>query len=221
MTAFTVDQRLALEAPLNGANVKSRSQGGRNLSYIEGWHAIAEANRIFGFDGWSRETVEIKCVSEREREIGQRKDQGWGVTYTAKVRVRVGDLVREGCGTGHGIDRDLGQAHESAIKEAETDGMKRALMTFGNQFGLALYDKEQANVTHEAAVDSKALFIERAKEIIAKSVDAAALASWWRSDEQKNARSFAGLVQADVDALKDAVTKRITALGGVQTGKAA
>ena len=29
---------------------------------------------------------------------------------------------------------DLGQAHESAIKEAETDAMKRALMTFGNPF---------------------------------------------------------------------------------------
>jgi DNA repair and recombination protein RAD52 len=24
---------------------------------IEGWHAIAEANRVFGFEGWDRETV--------------------------------------------------------------------------------------------------------------------------------------------------------------------
>ncbi len=37
----------------------------------------------------------------------------------------------------------------SAIKEAETDAMKRALMTFGNPFGLALYDKDQANVVDE------------------------------------------------------------------------
>ena len=41
---------------------------------------------------------------------------------------------------------DLGLAHESALKEAETDAMKRALMTFGNPFGLALYDREQRNV---------------------------------------------------------------------------
>ena len=27
-----------------------------SLSYIEGWHAIAEANRLFGFDGWTRTT---------------------------------------------------------------------------------------------------------------------------------------------------------------------
>ncbi len=56
-------------------------------------------------------------------------------------------LIREGSGAGHGIDVDLGQAHESALKEAETDAMKRALMTFGNPFGLALYDKQQREVS--------------------------------------------------------------------------
>jgi hypothetical protein len=40
----------------------------------------------------------------------------------------------------------LGEAHESALKEAETDATKRALATFGNLFGLALYDKEQNGV---------------------------------------------------------------------------
>lgn len=152
---FTTTQIEALRAPLNSSHVKSRSQSGRTLSYVEGWHVIAEANRIFGFDGWSRETIELKCVSENKRAVGASKAEGYGVTYSARVRVTVGDLVREGCGTGHGIDRDLGQAHESALKEAETDAMKRALMTFGNQFGLALYDKTQANVidmaeAHEA-----------------------------------------------------------------------
>jgi hypothetical protein len=78
-----------------------------------------------------------------------RRDQkpGWGVTYTARVRITVTaggrpPLIREGSGAGHGIDGDLGQAHESALKEAETDAMKRALMTFGNPFGLALYAKQ-------------------------------------------------------------------------------
>jgi hypothetical protein len=44
------------------------------------------------------------------------------------------------------VGQTPGEAHESAIKEAETDAMKRALSTFGNPFGLALYDKEQQNV---------------------------------------------------------------------------
>lgn len=150
---FTLAQVEALQAPLNKAFVKERSQSGRTLSYIEGWIAISEANRIFGFDCWNREISDCKCVSERERKIGRDQKPGWGVTYVITVRVTVGlpdggKIVREGTGAGHGIDVDLGQAHESAIKEAETDAMKRALMTFGNPFGLALYDKQQAQVTN-------------------------------------------------------------------------
>ena len=142
------DAKRLLAEPLHRDAVKTREQSGRKLSYIEGWHAIAEANRIFGFDGWSRETVDIKCVSEGPRTM--KSGQGHGVSYIAKVRINVDGVIREGCGTGHGIDRDLGQAHESALKEAETDAMKRALMTFGNPFGLALYDKTQSEVVDAA-----------------------------------------------------------------------
>ena len=136
-----------LKKPLDPRHVASRSQGGGQVSYIEGWHAIAEANRIFGFDGWDRETVEIIQLGEPY----QNKNGNNVVNYRAKVRIKTtaescGVVVREGCGFGQGIDRDLGQAHESALKEAETDAMKRALMTFGNPFGLALYDKSRANV---------------------------------------------------------------------------
>jgi DNA recombination protein Rad52 len=147
--AFTKEQIEALSAPLSKANVATREQAGRTLSYIEGWHAEAEANRIFGFDGWSSEAVYEKCVSERERAIGRDKKPGWSVSYIAKVRVTVGGVVREGVGAGHGIDVDIGLAHESAIKEATTDAEKRALKTFGNPFGLALYDKTMANVEAE------------------------------------------------------------------------
>ena len=151
---FTPEQTKELAAPLNKAHVASRSQAGRNLSYIEAWWAISEANRIFGFDGWTRETVDLTEISP-SREV----DGKWRVGYRAKVRITVfpgigdfGDtgLIREGCGFGSGIDKDLHQAHESALKEAESDAMKRALMTFGNPFGLALYDKTQANVTTAA-----------------------------------------------------------------------
>ena len=112
---------------------------------------IAEANRIFGFDGWERSTLISRCVAEHERPIGRDRKSGWGVTYIARVRITITagnrTLIREGSGAGHGIDSDLGLAHESALKEAETDATKRALMTFGNPFGLALYDKQQREVT--------------------------------------------------------------------------
>ena len=152
---FSPEQLAALSAPLDRANVRQREQGRSRVSYLEGWMVIAEANRIFGFDGWQRQTIAIRCVAQAERTIGRDQKPGWGVTYTARVRVTVNaggllPLLREGSGAGHGIDVDLGQAHESALKEAETDAMKRALMTFGNPFGLALYDKAQRQVSSAA-----------------------------------------------------------------------
>jgi DNA recombination protein Rad52 len=140
-----------LSAPLDRANVRQREQGRNRVSYLEGWQVIAEANRIFGFDGWERSTLISRCVAEHERPIGRDRKSGWGVTYIARVRITITagnrTLIREGSGAGHGIDADLGLAHESALKEAETDATKRALMTFGNPFGLALYDKQQRQVS--------------------------------------------------------------------------
>jgi hypothetical protein len=152
---FSPEQLAALSAPLDRANVRQREQGRGKVAYVEGWFAVAEANRIFGFDGWQRQTIAVRCVAQAERPIGRDQKPGWGVTYTARVRVTVTagglpPLIREGSGAGHGIDVDLGQAHESALKEAETDAMKRALMTFGNPFGLALYDKAQRQVSTAA-----------------------------------------------------------------------
>ena len=56
---FSTKQVQALRRNLDGRQIRTREVNGRDLSYIEGWFAISEANRIFGFDGWSRETVEI------------------------------------------------------------------------------------------------------------------------------------------------------------------
>ena len=155
--AFSAAQIAALSAPLDRALVSSREQGRSKVNYLQSWVVISEANRIFGFDGWQRQTLFSRCIAQAERLIGARgtgREQkcGWGVTYIARVRITVsagnhGLLIREGTGAGHGIDTDLGLAHESAIKEAETDAMKRALMTFGNPFGLALYDKSQRQVS--------------------------------------------------------------------------
>lgn len=154
--AFTDEQNAALAAKLDASNVTTRKQQGMTLSYIEGWHAIAEANRIFGFDGWQRETVALQMTGEPYQTNGK-----WRVGYLARVLIRVwnGDtwIAREGTGYGSGIGNDLNDAHESAAKEAETDAMKRALMTFGNPFGLALYDKAQSNVDHGGQANHAAM----------------------------------------------------------------
>ena len=154
-SGFSTRQIALLTAPLDRANVRQREQGRSRVSYLEGWQVIAEANRIFGFDGWERSTLISRCVAEHERPVGRDRKSGWGITYIARVRITITagnrTLIREGSGAGHGIDMDQGLAHESALKEAETDATKRALMTFGNPFGLALYDKQQRQVSGATA----------------------------------------------------------------------
>jgi recombination DNA repair RAD52 pathway protein len=141
---FSDEQVRQLKAKLDAKSVKTRYVNGSALNYVEGWHAIAEANRIFGFDAWDRRTIcSTRVHSERSGRIHF-------AAYVAKVRVSVRagkiTIVREGSGMGEGVAPTPGQAHELALKGAETDATKRALATFGNPFGLALYDREQAGV---------------------------------------------------------------------------
>lgn len=149
---FTEQAKAELAKPLDKRHVKPPAPG-KYGDYVEGWHVIAEANRIFGFDGWTRETVSMLETNRELLSLTGKNGayQQWRVGFVAKVRVSAGGIVREGTGFGSGMGKPeaLGEAIESAVKEAETDAMKRALMTFGNPFGLALYDKTQANVSDE------------------------------------------------------------------------
>ena len=140
--SFSVEQKKALGQPIDKSKVSFRDgnkSGSFQLAYVESWHVIKEANRIFGFDGWSSETIELKLVSESKDSYNNTI-----ISYNAKVRVTVGDVVKEGIGSGHGRGKGInGEKHESAAKEAESDARKRALMQFGDQFGLSLYDKDK------------------------------------------------------------------------------
>jgi DNA repair and recombination protein RAD52 len=147
---FSGEQQRLLADNLDPKNVKTL----RGNGYIEGWHAINEANRIFGFGAWD---VELRNLEKTNADlVDVTKDRStkkqWRVGYIATVRVTVygegGSRFRDGTGfgSGYGQDNQLGEAIESASKEAETDAFKRACRNFGNQFGLALYDKKRANV---------------------------------------------------------------------------
>ena len=138
--SFNEEQKKLLNQKINKDNVSYRpGGGGQKLAYVESWHVIQEANRIFGYDGWSSETIETFLVSEDPKCI----------SYIARVRITVGDIVREGTGAGHGRMGSIGDKYESAVKEAESDARKRALMSFGDQFGLSLYDKDKAWLEEE------------------------------------------------------------------------
>ena len=139
---FTKEQIESLKQPIKLENVAERESGwGDKVPYVESWKAIDAANRIFGFDGWNSETLEAGLVSEDAK----------CVSYIAKVRITVGNVVKEGYGSGHGRKGSIGDKHESAIKEAESDAQKRALRQFGYQFGLSLYDGKKAWKTADSS----------------------------------------------------------------------
>lgn len=130
-----------LNAKLAKENVSTRKgAGNQELSYVEGHHAIREANRIFGFDGWSGRRLGLRLIGEFV------SDGKTNVAYECHYAVDALGVTKEDTGYGDGTDRNALKAHELAVKEAVTDARKRCLMMFGDQFGLALYDKAQTHV---------------------------------------------------------------------------
>lgn len=140
--SFTQKQNRALRSKISASHVRKRSVNGLQLDYVSGWHAIAEANRIFGHDSWDRETVNPSCV------LTQKQRGQYVCLYTTKVRVTVraggAIITREGIGAGFGRSSLEDVAHDIGLKAAETDATKRALATFGNPFGLSLYDNTRS-----------------------------------------------------------------------------
>ena len=156
------DYKTELNSPLDHRHIRTRAaySGGPILSYIEGHHAIREMNRIFGPLGWGKRIVTLEMVQSEKKDEAK---QLWYVGYNClgEVTVQVGNECKKtmDVGFGQGQDKDLGRAHESAIKEAVTDMMKRCLKDLGDPLGLALYDKAKAHVAdpaphpvHEATV---------------------------------------------------------------------
>ena len=152
---FSARQVQALRRSPDHRHIRTREANGRQLSYLEGWYAISEANRIFGFDGWSRETTETRCAVARENR------GTFLAIYIARVRITVhadgAMIIREGHGTGEGRGTSPGEVHDIALKAAETDATKRALSTFGKPFGLELYRSDRTALSRNQPAPPPAL----------------------------------------------------------------
>ncbi len=126
--------------PLNPARVAKRSGGGRQLSYLEAWDVKAHLNRIFGFLNWSADVIESSLAFEEKNEKGQ-----WHVAYKVTLRLRIhkGSIPEPTyteAAIGFATLPSRGEAHDMAIKTAESDALKRAAINLGTQFGLSLYN---------------------------------------------------------------------------------
>ncbi|KAL5263381.1 hypothetical protein ACHWQZ_G008674 [Mnemiopsis leidyi] len=112
--------------------------GGQKLHYVEGWRVVQLANETFGFDGWGYSVTNM-TVDFVDHLAGK---FNVGVSATVKVTLKNGSFREDvGYGCVDGM-RSKSQAVEKARKESITDGLKRAMKSFGNLLGNCLSDKE-------------------------------------------------------------------------------
>lgn len=200
MQEFNKEVVHKLSKPLDTKKVKKLEHGSK-AEYIEGWQAIDDANHTFGFGVWSCETIYNREVCRVDTKVGKAKADGYKIGYEAKVRVTVNNIVREGTGHGSGVARDLFDCIEGAAKEAETDAIKRALRSFGNMFGLALYDKTKKNVgdvdTYDNQYAKSEIALANIKSQLSKEKDKAKIESVWTN----NVKDIAIMKTIDKDKL--------------------
>jgi len=140
--SLTDKQFQALSLPLNPLRV---AQTRDNQSHLEAWDVRATLSRIFEHAGWSADLVDLHLVYE-ENTQPDKDEPRWRCGYRATVRITIhatGATYTEAAfggtiGTMPNSKRD--DAHDTAIKTAESQAFKRAAMNLGTQFGLSLYD---------------------------------------------------------------------------------
>lgn len=146
MGSLTPQQFDTLRKPLNTTRIAHRSQGGKQLSYLESWDVRAHLIRVFGYTNFNIEVLDYAYVGSREY-VGNDKDMV-EVIYSSRVRLSIRDAngyplctyVEVAVGSASGPQTMLGEHHDNAVKTAASDALKRCAINLGTQFGLSLYD---------------------------------------------------------------------------------
>ena len=130
-----------LDKQLGPEYISSRpAPGGGKVHYVSGEKVIALANEVFGFNGWSStlRDITVDFVDEHPQTLRV----SLGLSVIVRVTLRDGTF-HEDIGYGH-IENCKGKAaaFEKAKKEGATDGLKRALRTFGNVLGNCIRDRD-------------------------------------------------------------------------------
>jgi len=132
---LTDEQHEILLKGINPSRIAQRQGGGgRSLSYLEAWDVKAHLNRIFGFLNWSADVLEAALAFEQD--TGGK----WNVGYKVVLCLRVNGASYTEAAVGSSTLPQRGEAHDMAIKTAESDALKRAAINIGDQFGLSLYN---------------------------------------------------------------------------------
>ncbi len=130
----------ALAQPLDPKIAAQREgRAGMMYSYLKGYVVIEQANRIFGYGGWGYALVGDVTLRQFETVDPRTGEVKTSSAYSAPVRITVaGAPSRTDVGF-HAVTDETPDGHDTALKGAVTDGLKRAFRSFGVQFGNGFY----------------------------------------------------------------------------------
>lgn len=142
---LTVQQIERLHADLHPSRVSNRDGGGgRQLSYLEAYDVRATLIRIFGYGGFSGETLETRIVHESQYPSPSDPNKTlWRIAVICTYRLTIpqtGAVYTESAAASQS-GPDYGEVLDFAIKTAESDALKRCATNLGTTFGLSLYEQ--------------------------------------------------------------------------------
>jgi hypothetical protein len=134
----------------------------RGMSHLEAWDVRRQLIRIFGFEGFTVETLALDMAHENGNPNYRKKNKAgeeygptytaWTIVYRAQVRLTVKTTdgqpiaVFEDAAAGDAINQpSVGDAHDLAMKTALSQALKRCAVNLGDQFGLSLYNDGSQN----------------------------------------------------------------------------
>lgn len=144
MTYLSSEQITQLLRPIHPSRVSQRD----GLSHLEAYDVRAHLNRVFGFGRWSADLIDLSMIYEAP-DVTKGGSAAFSVGYRAIVRLTIqapdGTVLctytEAATGDAKMPDYKRADAHDFAIKTAESQALKRCVINLGDQFGLSLYQK--------------------------------------------------------------------------------
>lgn len=152
-------RRNQVDQLLKGINPSRVGKDGKGFAHLEAWDVRAHLIRIFGFANWSSELLAMEPIFETS--FDKEGKTRWTVAYRATMRLTIqkGDfdeaIYTEAAVGDSQNNPSRADAHDMAIKTAESQAFKRCAINLGDQFGLSLYNAGGTGSVVRAVLDAE------------------------------------------------------------------